>query len=188
MGLRTWYNAQDSNGKMAILSGAGVILAAAVAGGFAVAGTLAATQPVPLTCPRGAKISAPQAGQHVAGLKGVEVKGLACGLRSGESIWMVEFDAYDGNYYLVYNPDVGVHPVLSGNGSFAMEDQPIGDPGDDNKTYTISVILASKQCSTAIMAKRIDKDGNYTFKPLPAGCVVADQVDILETQPSSPPS
>jgi hypothetical protein len=134
-------------------------------------------------CPKRLQITAPNSGKEVVGTTGVEITGVACGLEPGQAAWIFEQDPYDQNYYLVYDPNVGPRAVTSQDGPFAIEDQPIGDPGDHLKQYLIVAVLASAQCSNSINDKPSDNAGNYVFQSFPSGCQIIDHVQILESQP-----
>jgi hypothetical protein len=137
------------------------------------------------SCAKHIKITAPKAGTSVIGTKGVLVTGTSCGLAVGDSVWVFEHDPFDGMYYAVYDPDVGFKAVSSHDGGFTILDKPIGDPGDADKRYAILALLANSQCSKGILATKPDSSENYVFQVLPAGCVVGDQTEILESQPGS---
>jgi hypothetical protein len=137
----------------------------------------------PPQCPRPVTLTEPQNGTEIDGLAGVPVKGRVCGLRSGESVWIFDYDAYDQNFYLVYDQNSGPRPVANRNDvEFVLVDQPIGDPGDKRKTYTIKAVVASAECEKKITRTPPDAEGNYVFHPLPDGCAVADERQILESQ------
>jgi len=203
MGFRSWYSNSDVAVKAAvagaIIAGVSGVITAIVVALVAVlsgsggdhtgsapppGGTSSGRSPTPSsTCAKKLTLTAPSNGQKVAGLVGVEVTGRACGLVDGEAAWVFEQDLYDQNFYLVYDRNIGPRAVLSGDGEFATLDKPIGDPGDDRKTYVIAAVLASSDCNRSIVAKRPDAYENYVFRPLPAGCKIIDQREIFESQP-----
>jgi hypothetical protein len=182
-----WFGSQKTPVKVAIVGGTVVVITTVIGllhpGGGVTVNTQAAPPQSRPVCPNKLQFTSPQNGQKVDGLAGVEVTGTACGLHLGDTVWILEQDPYDQNYYLVYDPNVGPHSVGSQNGAFAIQDQPIGDPGDNLKRYLLDAVLASKSCATSIMAAPIDSEGNYVFSALPVGCLVVDQVQILESQP-----
>jgi hypothetical protein len=143
--------------------------------------SLATVSPSP-ACPASLQLTMPQNGQQVNGQAGVEITGTACGLATNTG-WIFEYDAFDQNYYLVYDPNSGPQPIATNDGPFAILDKPIGDPGDSQKTYVLDAVLATPQCAAIIKAKQSDADGNYVFHPLPPGCQIVSHVDILESQP-----
>jgi hypothetical protein len=165
--------------RLTIIAGAlgivGGVATAVVTGVF----TVAATPPTPSPCPKKLTIESPEAGAKVDGATGTVIKGPVCGLSTGETVWVFEHDSYDNNYYLVYDPNVGLRSVTSGNGRFAVPSGPIGDPGDKDKQYTIVAVVASRQCGDAITNTDADEDENYVFESLPQGCESSDQVQIL---------
>jgi hypothetical protein len=185
MGVQSWFKSQKLTLQGAVITGAFAVTAAIISGIFLL-GTAFVSGPrttPPSACSKKLQITAPQDGQKVTGTTGAEITGTACGLRADESAWVFDQDLYDQKYYLVYDPDIGPRAATSQDGKFAILDQPIGDPGDSEKPYSIVAVLASAQCKTSVMAKRPDTEGNYAFQPLPAGCQVIDQVQILESQP-----
>src|SRR6266536_373308 len=133
----------------------------------------------PPKCDRAVSLTEPDNGVEIDGVTGVKVKGTVCGLRQGESVWLFDYDAYDENFYLVYDQNSGPRPVATRNDvTFVMVDQPIGDPGDKRKVYTIKAVVASEACSKAITQTRPDAEENYVFHPLPDGCTVSDERQI----------
>jgi hypothetical protein len=143
------------------------------------------TSPTPTrpACDRAVTLTEPENGAEIDGVAGVKVTGRVCALRPGESVWLFDYDAYDGNFYLVYDQNSGPQPVATRNDvSFVMLDQPIGDPGDKRKVYTIKAVVASDECGRKIAHTAPDVEGNYVFHPLPDGCTVSDERQILESQ------
>ncbi|MGW5715312.1 hypothetical protein ACWEVP_04035 [Amycolatopsis sp. NPDC003865] len=98
--------------------------------------TAPSSTPVPTpACVKRVAITTPSTGIEIDGIQGVKVSGTICGLTEGESVWLFDFDPYDQNYYLVYDPEVGPQPAANSNDTeFAMLDHPIGDPGDRRKS------------------------------------------------------
>lgn len=139
--------------------------------------------PTPPKCDRVVSLTEPENGAEIDGVVGVKVKGSVCGLRPGESVWLFDYDAYDQNFYLVYDPNSGPRPVATRNDvTFVMVDQPIGDPGDKQKVYTIKAVVASEGCGKKISETPPDPEENYVFHSLPDGCAVADERQILESR------
>lgn len=161
-------------GVLALISG---VIIALINGVFSVA----SSPPTPSSCPRKVSIKTPDAGDRVDGGNGTVINGPVCGLSAGETVWVFEHDSFDKNYYLVYDPNVGVRPATSGNGQFAMPSGPIGDSGDKDKQYSIIAVVASSECGDSIVHRDADEDGNYVFESLPPGCENVDQVQILVT-------
>ncbi len=140
--------------------------------------------PVPTpACVKRAAITTPTTGAEIDGIQGVKVGGTVCGLGAEESVWLFDFDPYDQNYYLVYDPEVGPQAVADSNDTeFAMLDQPIGDPGDQRKKYVITAVVATAACADELRKKKPDGEGNYVFHPLPPTCEIRDQRQIFESQ------
>jgi hypothetical protein len=137
----------------------------------------------PPKCPRPVRLTAPENGAEINGIDGVKVTGRTCDVRPGESVWLFDYDAYDKNSYLVYDQNSGPRPAATLNDvEFVVLDQPIGDPGDKHKTYTIRAVVANGECAKTITKAAADPEGNYVFPQLPAGCIVADERQILESQ------
>lgn len=134
-------------------------------------------------CNQKLRLLSPSLGQGVQGLVGVKVRVAACGISRADEVWIVEQDPFDGNYYVVYDPNVGPKAVGEGAGTFAILDQPIGDPGDDHKRYVIMALLADSSCNRFLKTLKPDSEENYHFKTLPSHCLVGDQTTILESQP-----
>ncbi|WP_410631607.1 hypothetical protein [Amycolatopsis sp. cmx-4-83] len=61
-------------------------------------------------------------------------------------------------------------------------DQPIGDPGDNRKVYTIKAVVAPEECGKKIAQTHPGAEENYVFRPLPGGCTLSDQRQILESR------
>jgi hypothetical protein len=85
------------------------------------------------------QITAPKVGQEVAGDKGVKISGTACDL-GGPMGWLFDFDPEDGYYY----PTDDGRPVVRHDGGLSFFDKPIGDKGDDHKTYTVARLVLQR--------------------------------------------
>jgi hypothetical protein len=73
----------------------------------------------------------------------------ACRL-GNDSGWLFDHDSQDGYYYDDYNGNTPIAVVSSSmNGSWYFDDSPIGDPGDNHKLYSITLVLASPACNKA---------------------------------------
>ncbi|GAB1511148.1 hypothetical protein [Actinophytocola sp. KF-1] len=162
----------------AIIGAIGTVVAAAVAGLF----MFVVKDPPPPECPHSVVVDEPENGQEVDGTVGVAITGKVCGLMPGDTLWVFEFDPYDRNFYLVYDPAVGMRPVASRNGGFAIHDGPVGDPGDYRKRYEIVAAVGDQRCRREIESTAADQDGNYVFDTLPDGCRDITRVQILESQ------
>lgn len=118
------------------------------------------------------------------GANGVVISGNACGL-GGDSGWLFDFDPGDGYYYDDIGGSTPTPVVQAGQiGIWRFPDSPIGDPGDQSKRYTITLVLASPACDKSLRsAPQID--GDYKVRAFPAGCSVVQKVDVYVTYPQS---
>ncbi len=157
---------------------AAAVLSAVIGGMF----LILTDDPQPPECPRQVTIEKPVNGQEVDGVEGVDVSGSVCGLDAGATVWLFEYDSFDQTYYLAYDANVGQRPLKSGNGGFVIHDGPIGDPGDENKSYEIVAVVADEVCRREIESTPLDANGNYVFHPLPTGCRDAARVGVLVSQ------
>ena len=110
------------------------------------------------------------------------ITGTACGLR-GDTGWLFDYDSDDHYYYDDYNgtvPTAAVRATQSGNWKFP--DVGIGDSGDQNKLYTITLVLASPLCAQRLRTAP-PVDGDYKWKTFPAGCTVSGMRDVYVTYP-----
>jgi hypothetical protein len=147
-----------------------------------------ATAPAPApapsaTCSAMLRITAPAEDAIIAnGGNGVVVSGTACDLGS-DSGWLFDFDPQDGYYYDDYSGSTPA-PVVqpSQTGAWQFPDSPIGDPGDQNKLYVITLVLAPPSCARSLSSEP-QIDGDYKLRTLPAECSIADQVDVYVTYP-----
>lgn len=145
----------------------------------ALSSTIAPTTPV---CEKKVEIKVPKTGARVDGAKGTEITGVACGLASGEGVWIFEYDSFDKNFYLVYDANTGPRPVTEDSGDFTIFDGPIGDPGDRNKQYALIATVGTSRCQATIEDASPDENDNYVFRTIPADCKKTHQVQILESQ------
>jgi hypothetical protein len=127
------------------------------------------------------RITAPAEDTIVSnGASGLVIKGTACGLGS-DSGWLFDFDPDDGYYYDDYagsTPTPAVQSSLSG--SWQFPDSPIGNPGDKDKHYTITLVLASQACDKLLRSEQ-QIDGDYKLRTFPAGCKVVEKIDVYVT-------
>jgi hypothetical protein len=129
------------------------------------------------SCPNSLNITSPSAGQSETGGKNenILVTGTACAM-NGKTGWLFWQDT-DGTYYLEYyhNPPV---PTITSNGSWSYAINDLGNIGDKNQQYGISVVLASPTCTNELERTKPDSNDDIGFKVLPSGCQVENTVDI----------
>lgn len=123
------------------------------------------------------KITSPANGIHVSGSTGVLVSGTACGL-TNETVWLFDLDYGSNYYYEDYRDTPG--PVTSRDGAWSIDDSPIGNQGDSNTKYTLTLVLASQSCSAALLALQ-PVDGDYKIVSMPPGCQIIQGVDVYVT-------
>jgi hypothetical protein len=148
---------------------------------IAVIGTTAAAlitrPPHSNPCANNITITSPSAGQSETGGKNEDilVKGTACNMADNTG-WLVWRDT-DGTYYLEYynNPP---QPTITGNGSWSWTVKDLGNPGDKDQQYEITVVLASPACTNDLEKARPDSEKNISFKVLPSGCQADNSVDV----------
>jgi hypothetical protein len=133
----------------------------------------------PNPCRANLTITSPNPGQHVDGAHGVEVTGRACNM-SGLTGWLFDYGVDDEHYYMDYstNSTNNAEPIIVNNGRWAYHDGPMGTPGDRNRTYGITVVLASTTCTKELELAKPDTSRNIKFKRLPSGCKVEDSVNV----------
>lgn len=109
----------------------------------------------------------------------MELRGTACGLRTGEVGWIFDYDPFDDYYYSADSP------AIVGNGTWAYRNQPIGDKGDNNKFYTLQMVLASSGCNEVIARVPVNDEGDKRLRrsDFPSSCVFADAVNVSVTWP-----
>lgn len=148
--------------------------AAAPPGVIAVAGSPTKTA---LPCNDKLTITSPKPGQLETGHLGARVAGVACGL-SFQYGWLFDHDGQDPYYYEVFPDSPG--PVVHGNGKWSTIDQPIGGPGDVDKTYYLTLVLASASCDNALRQLQ-PTDGDYKLLGFPPGCTIVADVPVTVT-------
>jgi hypothetical protein len=144
-------------------------------------GSASTAAPTRASCPVSLIITAPTEDTIVSnGASGVVIKGTACGLGS-DSGWLFDFDPDDGYYYDDYAGSTPTPTVQSSlSGSWQFPDSPIGNPGDKDKRYTITLVLASQACDKLLRSER-QIDGDYKLRNFPAGCRLVKKVDVYVT-------
>lgn len=148
--------------------------AAAPPGVIAVAGAPTSTT---VPCNKKLTITTPKPGQHETGRPGARVTGVACGLNFQYG-WLFDSDGQDPYYYEVFADSPG--PVVQGNGKWSTIDQPIGGPGDVDKTYYLTLVLASASCDNALRQLQ-PTDGDYKLLGFPSGCQIVAKVPVTVT-------
>jgi hypothetical protein len=118
------------------------------------------------------------------GSKEITFHGTACGLGS-DSGWLFDYDPEQGFYYFDYNGSTPMPAVQPGqNGTWQFPESSIGDKGDQNKRYAITLVLASPLCTKSLLAVP-QTDGDYKVQAIPTICTVVQKVDVYVTQPQS---
>lgn len=114
--------------------------------------------------------------------KALSITGTACNL-GGDTGWLFDYDSDDHYYYDDYNGNAPAAAVpASQSGTWTYPDGGIGDSGDQNKPYTITLVLASPSCAKRLLtAPAID--GDHKWKSLPAGCTVVGIRHVYVTYP-----
>lgn len=135
------------------------------------------------SCIRKLRILSPSDGAIIAnGVHGVLIKGTACNL-GNDSGWLFDHDSQDGYYYDDYNGNTPIAVVSSSiNGSWYFDDSPIGDPGDNHKLYTITLVLASPACNKALLAEPTI-EGDYKLSAFPGDCRVSASLNVYVSYP-----
>ncbi|TDD81118.1 hypothetical protein [Actinomadura rubrisoli] len=211
MGLKTWFAGQSEGTRIAIIGGTFTILAgvlaAVVAGIFAIISanssdkdaskdkdpkpsrsaarpTSSPTAPAATsTCAKKLRVLSPKNGAKIVGPEGVSIVGEACGLQN-EYGWVFDRDYDSGYLYFAYAEKPA--PAVSKNGRWGVRNQPMGNEGDNETPYTITVVLASEGCNRVLLALKSDH-GDYRIRELPGGCEEADRIDVTVTWKESLP-
>lgn len=125
------------------------------------------------SCPEPLTITSPKSGTKIVGSTGVTLGITACGLTSGKTGWLLDYQ--DGTYGL----DNG-GAVVTQNGSTSFADSPVGDPGDVDSDVKLTLVLANATCGQALAAlAALGQDASPAT--LPPSCKIADQIDVIET-------
>ena len=159
--------------RLVVISGIFAVLAAAAGGVVTTYHTWSSS--ASNVCKISLHITAPKAGTHVNGSSGVVVQGTACGMNN-KSGWLFDYDPQNQYYYMDTRT-----PTVSGNGSWAYEDKPIGSVGDQDQAYGLVIIEADQACAKVLEAARPDSQGDVKFRTFPAGCTLDDTNDVLVT-------
>jgi hypothetical protein len=181
-GCATAANEGDGS-KIAIITALSAVAAAIIAGGFGLASVYAGKDDSASTsssgseCPKKLSLKSPASGAQVSGKKGVIIKGVACSLDK-DTGWIFELDTTDHYYYEAYDDDPG--PLILNDGGWVYPDSPIGDKGDRKKRITITLVLASPSCQSALLDQK-PSNGAYKFREFPKACRVVDSVDVFVT-------
>lgn len=118
------------------------------------------------------------------GSKEITFHGTACGLGS-DSGWLFDYDPEKGFYFFDYNGSTPAPAVQPGqSGAWQFPESSIGDPGDQNKRYIVTLVLASPSCARSLLAVP-QTDGDYKVRTIPATCTVVEKVDVYVTQPQN---
>lgn len=135
------------------------------------------TTPPPPPCSQKIDLTSPGWNANVTGHIGVTISGTACGLAAGESGWIFDFDPEDQLYY------EADHYPIAGNGQWSYFDSPIGDEGDNGKTYILQVVLASASCGQFLESLPENSEGDVVLSrsDFPSGCTFIDNVQIQVT-------
>lgn len=133
--------------------------------------------PTALPCKENLVITSPRPGQHVTGHLGAHVTGTACDLAS-RSGWLFDHDSEDPYYYEVFPDSPG--PVVRQDGKWSTIDQPVGGPGDVDKKYFLTLVLASTSCDNALRQLQ-PTDQDYQLLGFPPGCRIVADVPITVT-------
>ncbi|MBM2621038.1 hypothetical protein JIG36_36615 [Actinoplanes sp. LDG1-06] len=121
----------------------------------------------PWTCTEDFSFDAPANGQSVNGAVGVVVTGKSCDPDDDDRFgWLFEYDNEDQTYY-------SVSDIPLDGAEWAVMDGPIGDPGDERKTYRLVIVEGGKDCNQALLLA-VAKQGWTSFKAtaVPAGCEI----------------
>jgi hypothetical protein len=207
MSVKSRYRSQPVEVKVAIATGISAIVSGIIAGGFALANaeigkpsssipptaapstpsrgtstSIGASASAPPTCVAKLRITSPAEDSVIAkGADGVSISGTACGL-SSDSGWLFDFDTEDGYYYDFGGTVPGPVVQRSQSGIWKFSDSPIGNQGDQNKHYVITLVLAPPECDNYLRtAPQIEGDYKLRSFPPRAGCIIAGKVDVYVT-------
>jgi hypothetical protein len=187
MSLSSQWRSLSKELQVAVIAGTFTVLAAVITGIFALhansnggpkmkhSSSIAPT--ISGECINKLHFSSPKNNAKVSGERGVFVGGEACGLRN-EYGWLFDHDYFDNYYYEDYQTKPG--PIVSGNGKWGFQDAPVGNKGDDDTVYAVTLVLASPECNRALLAIE-PTEGVYKIHAMPDGCRIVDSRDIHVT-------
>jgi hypothetical protein len=207
MGFKNWYNHQDLVIKGAVvtasITGALGVIAAIVIGGSSIInavidhssstpssrqsgvdrskGSSSTQQPV-VSCSRSLTFTYPPNGLVISdGGSGVKIRGTVCNL-GNDYAWLFEWDSQDRYYYADYNGSGPSPLALPPHGVWSFTDKPIGDQGDDQKEYLLTLVLASPSCNQELLQTQ-SIINNGRILQFPNGCQIVDQREVFVTYP-----
>lgn len=161
--------------KGALITAAGAVVAAIIAGIFALVvagvgdgGTPPGGDPTPAPfvttdAPPAPfiGITSPKAGA-TAPMSGVTVSGIARNLPKTVTLWLFDHDG--SGYYRVNDTPIQVEP----DDTWEFFDGPIGDRPDQR--LTLVLVAADPLCDKALRAIKLNSDGSHWLEKLPASC------------------
>lgn len=89
--------------------------------------------------------------------------------------WLFDLDPENGHFYRA--PET---PYVTG-GTYTFDDSPIGDDGDDGKSYFVVLVAADEACNKTLVDTKPNSDGDYVFNQLPQGCTEVQRVELVVT-------
>jgi hypothetical protein len=114
---------------------------------------------------------------HTASFTGVNVHGVATGLKPGEHLWLLDEDPTDSRLYQDNEQPLSV----AADGAWSFQEQQVGD--HVGQQIRILLIRADDACNNIFKKAKPDpKDNTVSFPSLPAGCVIADAVRVTITK------
>jgi len=144
--------------------------------------TVSSSPRVGPSCGPGASLSSPSDNTYVQnGARGIVIRGSVCDLRN-KFAWLFDWDSHDKFYYFDY-PGGAPTPITTlSNGKWHFQDKPIGDSGDNQKEYIITLVTASPACNQALLEWSNVGD-TYRLRKFPPGCHIVDQRVVYVTYP-----
>ena len=128
-------------------------------------------------CPKTMTITSPVNGAKVAnGANGETVGITTCGLPSGDTGWLFDYDTHAGTY----TADGRGGAAVTADGKTTFSDNPIGDQGESNDLTKITLLLADAAC---VRALNVMESAAEPPNHLPSSCQVMSQVDVSVTYP-----
>jgi hypothetical protein len=142
-------------------------------------------QPIPTSsssCNPGVSLTSPANNAYIKdGTSGVKIKGVVCGLGS-KSAWLFDWDSQDQYYYADYNSNTPSPLPLPTQGTWAFEDKPIGDSGDRQKEYILTLVVGSPACNQALLRSH-SMINNQRVLHFPPGCQIVDKRVVYVSRP-----